>query len=65
VLDYAHAHPEAGVDGPRLCDGLGRPQTSFRTRPTVGAPAASLMLFRWTGLFRRAYQRYRGRDDDL
>jgi N-acetylglucosaminyl-diphospho-decaprenol L-rhamnosyltransferase len=65
LLDYARAHPEAGVIGPRLRDGHGRPQTSFRARPSVGALLHRLTLFRWTGLFRRAYQRYRGRDDDF
>ncbi len=65
LLDYASAHPEAGVIGPRLCNGQGRPQTSFRARPSVSALLHRLTLFRWTGLFRRAYQRYRRRDSDF
>ena len=65
LLQYAHAHPEVGLIGPRLRNGLGRTQTSFRTRPTVAALLHRLTLFRWTGLFRRAYRRYRRRDRDF
>src|SRR5205085_3445579 len=55
LLDYAETHPEAGVVGPRLCDGRGRTQVSCRLRPTVGALLHRTALLRWTGLFRRAY----------
>jgi N-acetylglucosaminyl-diphospho-decaprenol L-rhamnosyltransferase len=65
LLQYAHAHPEIGLIGPRLRNSRGRTQTSFRTRPTVAALLHRLTLFRWTGLFRRAYQRYRCRDRDF
>jgi GT2 family glycosyltransferase len=65
LLDYAEAHPEAGLVGPRLCDGRGRTQISCRMRPTVGALLHRTTLLRWTGLFRRAYRACRGRGQDL
>ena len=65
LLDYARAHPEVGLIGPRLCNGSGRTQTSFRAKPTVAALLHRLTLFRWTGLFRHAYQCYRRRKVDF
>jgi N-acetylglucosaminyl-diphospho-decaprenol L-rhamnosyltransferase len=65
LLDFARAHPEAGLVGPRLRDARGRTQLSCRARPTVAALLHRLWLLRWTGLFRRAYARYRRRDGDL
>src|SRR5438270_7023073 len=65
LLDFAEAHPEVGMIGPRLRDGRGRTQVSCRRRPSLGALLHRLVLLRWTGLFRRAYRRYRGRDGDL
>jgi GT2 family glycosyltransferase len=59
LLDYAEAHPEVGMIGPRLRDGDGRFQTSYRPHPTLGALLHRTSLFRVTGLFRRAYRRYR------
>jgi GT2 family glycosyltransferase len=64
LLAYARAHPEAGLVGPRLRDGRGRTQLSARARPTVQALLHRTLLFRWTGLFRAAYRRYRGRGHD-
>jgi GT2 family glycosyltransferase len=61
LLDYALAHPEAGLVAPRLRDGRGRVQRSCRNRPTVAALLHRTCLFRWTGLFRAAYRRYGGR----
>src|SRR5262249_19729827 len=57
LCDYAAAHPEVGLIGPRLRDGHGRVQRSWRRRPTVRALLNRLSLLRWTGLFRRAYRR--------
>jgi GT2 family glycosyltransferase len=59
LVDYADAHPEAGMIGPRLRDPDGRVQVSCRPRPTLPALLHRTSLFRWTGLFRRAYQEYR------
>jgi GT2 family glycosyltransferase len=64
LLDYARAHPEAGIIGPRLEDEHGRAQLSCRSCPTLGALLHRITWLRWTGLFRRAYRRYRGRDID-
>jgi GT2 family glycosyltransferase len=43
---------------------VGRTQLSARLRPTVGALLHRLSVLRWTGLFRAAYRRYRGRGGD-
>jgi len=64
LLDYAHAHPEAGIVGPQLRDEHGQTQLSCRSCPTLGALLHRITWLRWTGLFRRAYRRYRGRDID-
>ena len=36
LVDYAEAHPEVGIVGPRLRDGQGNLQIYWRLRPTVG-----------------------------
>ena len=61
LRDYAEEHPEVGALGPRLRDGHGHIQSSSRSAPTIGALLHKTMLFRWTGLFKRAYKKYRGR----
>jgi GT2 family glycosyltransferase len=65
LLDYARNHPEAGLIGPRLRDGQGRVQISCRRRPTVTALLHRTCMFRWTGIFRKAYHSYREREGDL
>ena len=62
LVRYHRAHPEIGLLGPKLRDGRGRTQASVRSLPSVPALLHRLTLFRWTGLFRRAYRLYRGRD---
>jgi GT2 family glycosyltransferase len=62
LVDYARAHPEAGIIGPQLRDEHGRVQLSRRGCPTLGALLHRITWLGWTGLFRRAYRRYRGRD---
>jgi GT2 family glycosyltransferase len=62
LIEYAEAHPEVGIVGPRLRDGEGRTQVSYRLRPTVAMLLHRTNLLRWTGLLRGAYRRYR-RDD--
>jgi N-acetylglucosaminyl-diphospho-decaprenol L-rhamnosyltransferase len=63
LLDYAQAHPETGILGPQLRDEQGRPQLSYRLRPTLPALLHRITWLRWLGLFRRAYRRYRGREN--
>jgi GT2 family glycosyltransferase len=63
LVKFADAHPEVGMIGPRLRDARGQTQISYRLRPTVGTLLHRTSLFRWTGLFRGAYRRYR-RDFD-
>ena len=57
--DYAAAHPEAGMIGPRLLGNDGVPQISYRTRPTLKALLHRVAFLRWTGAFRGSYYRYR------
>jgi GT2 family glycosyltransferase len=64
LRDFARAHPGIGLIGPRLRDPRGQLQVSWRRRPTVGALLHRLSWLRWTGLFRAAYRRYRGRQED-
>jgi GT2 family glycosyltransferase len=64
LLDYADAHPEAGIVAPRLCGADGRPQTSCRLWPSPAALLHRTVLCRCTGLFRRAYRRWRWRGGD-
>jgi GT2 family glycosyltransferase len=65
LQNYAESHPEIGLLGPRLRDGRGEFQVSFRNRPTVAPLLHRTLLLRWTGLFRRAYRRFRGRTGDF
>jgi GT2 family glycosyltransferase len=64
LVKYAEAHPEIGMIGPRLRDGQGRPQVSYRQRPNLAALLHRTSLFRCTGLLRGAYRRYRRQDFD-
>src|SRR5262245_27960898 len=50
LVDYAEAHPEVGMVGPRLRDGQGRVQVSYRRRPTMATLLHRTSLLRWTGL---------------
>ena len=59
LVDFAEAHPQIGMIGPRLCDADGQYQVSYRQRPTLAALLHRTYLLRWTGVLRRAYQRYR------
>jgi GT2 family glycosyltransferase len=61
LRDFARGRPHLGIVGPRLVDGRGRTQLSARGRPTVTALLHHISFLRWTGLFRAAYRRYRGR----
>jgi GT2 family glycosyltransferase len=64
LVAYAEAHPEVGMIGPRLVDGAGRYQASYRPRPTLAALLHRTRIFRCTGLFRTAYGRFRREDFD-
>jgi GT2 family glycosyltransferase len=64
LVDYAEAHPGAGIIGPRLRDGQGKLQVSYRLRPTVATLLHRTSLLRWTGLLRRGYRRYRRQEFD-
>ena len=64
LVDYAEAHTEAGIVGPRLRDGTGRTQISYRQLPTLANLLHRTNILRWTGLLRSAYRRYRRQDFD-
>jgi GT2 family glycosyltransferase len=64
LLAYARAFPEVGIVGPQLRDEHGQAQVSYRSCPSLGAMLHRISWLRWTGLFRCAYRRYRGRDID-
>jgi N-acetylglucosaminyl-diphospho-decaprenol L-rhamnosyltransferase len=64
LMEYLQAHPEIGVVGPRLRDGQGHVQVSYRPRPTVATLLHRMSLFRWTRLFRSAYRAYRRHEFD-
>ncbi len=64
LIDYCAAHPGVGMVGPRLRDGAGRAQVSYRKRPTLSTFLHRTSLLRWTGLLRGNYRRYRRRDFD-
>jgi GT2 family glycosyltransferase len=61
LVGYARTHPEVGIIGPCLKQPSGRAQISCRLRPSIPALLHRTALLRWTGLFRRAYRRYRFR----
>ena len=56
---YLNEHPEVAAVGPKLIGADGKPQRSGRNLPTFRALLNSISLLKWTGLFRRDYQRYR------
>jgi GT2 family glycosyltransferase len=64
LFDYAEAHAEVGLIGPRLRDGGGRLQVSYRSRPTLATFLHRTSLLRWTGLLKGVYRRYRREEFD-
>jgi GT2 family glycosyltransferase len=64
LLDYAEAHPEVGMIGPRLRDASGHFQVSYRQQPTMRTLLHRTSLLRWTGLLRGAYRSYRRQEFD-
>jgi GT2 family glycosyltransferase len=59
LFDYAEAHPRVGMIGPRLRDGQGQLQVSYRLQPTLRTLLHRTHLLRWTRLLRRSYRQYR------
>src|SRR5438552_12244336 len=50
LVDYAEEHPEVGIVGPRLRDGEGQLQVSYRLLPTLQTFLHRTTIVRWTGL---------------
>jgi N-acetylglucosaminyl-diphospho-decaprenol L-rhamnosyltransferase len=59
LVAYADAHPGSGMIGPRLRDGDGQLQISYRRKPTLWALLHRATILRWTGLFAGKYSDYR------
>jgi N-acetylglucosaminyl-diphospho-decaprenol L-rhamnosyltransferase len=59
LVTWAEVHPEVGLIGPRLRDGAGQVQVSYRSRPTLATLLHRTALLRWSGLLRRTYRRHR------
>src|SRR5262245_52512173 len=59
LVAFGDSHPRVGMIGPRLRDGDGKLQISYRRKPTLWAMLHRAALLRWTGLFRRSYDEYR------
>lgn len=59
LVAFADDRPGAGMIGPRLRDGAGRMQISYRKKPTMWAMLHRATILRWTGLFKLAYGLYR------
>lgn len=59
LVAFARLHPQFGMIGPRLRDGKGKLQISYRRKPTLKAMLHRASIIRWTGLFRKAYDEYR------
>ncbi len=59
LVDYADAHPDVGMVGPRLRDSAGRLQISFRRTPDLAAMLHRTSLLNWTRLFKSRYEEYR------
>jgi len=59
LVQYADAHPDVGMIGPRLRDSRGQLQISFRRKPTLAAMLHRTAILNWTRLFRRGYEEYR------
>jgi N-acetylglucosaminyl-diphospho-decaprenol L-rhamnosyltransferase len=64
LVDYLERDPQVGLLGPRLRDGDGHTQVSYRLRPSVATLLHRTCLLRWTGLLKRAYRRYRRQEFD-
>jgi GT2 family glycosyltransferase len=59
LLDFAEENPQIGMIGPKLIDPNGELQISYRNQPSIAALLHRTMLFRWTGVLRGSYYRYR------
>lgn len=64
LIDYCDGHPGVGMVGPRLRDGAGQTQVSYRQRPTLTTFLHRTSLLRWTGLLKGPYRRYRRQEFD-
>jgi N-acetylglucosaminyl-diphospho-decaprenol L-rhamnosyltransferase len=59
LIAFADAHPNCGMVGPRLRDGEGNLQISYRKKPSLKALLHRAAILRWTGIFRKRYDDYR------
>ena len=59
LANFMQCEPRTIIVGPRLVDGEGKTQISYRRRPTVATFLHRTLLLRWTGILRRNYRNYR------
>jgi hypothetical protein len=64
LAEFMNGHPDVVAVGPKLIGADGKPQRSGRNLPTVAALLNSIQFLKWTGLFSRAYRRYRRKGFD-
>lgn len=64
LVEFCEENPGVGMVGPRLRDGEGHPQVSYRQRPTLATLLHRTALLRWTGLLKGNYHRYRRQEFD-
>ncbi len=64
LVEFLDSHPQVAAVGPRLIGRNNQPQVTGRNLPTRAALMHRILLLRWTGIFRRAFNRYRRPDFD-
>lgn len=64
LADFADAHPEVGIVGPRLRDGRGEVQASYRRQPTLATFVHRTSIGRHSRLALGSYRHCRCRDFD-
>jgi N-acetylglucosaminyl-diphospho-decaprenol L-rhamnosyltransferase len=64
LVQFINEHPEVAAVAPKLIGGDGLPQRTGRDLPTLMALLNYIQFIRWTGLFKKAYRRYRHTDFD-
>jgi GT2 family glycosyltransferase len=59
LVRFMADNPQVVAAGPKLIGADGKAQRSGRNLPTLAALLNSIQFLKWTGIFRRAYRRYR------
>jgi N-acetylglucosaminyl-diphospho-decaprenol L-rhamnosyltransferase len=59
LVNFLNGAPGAVAVSPKLIGGDGHAQRTGRNLPTFGALLNTIQFLKWTGLFRKAYKKYR------